>query len=52
MCGRFTSIQRLEAPGGSFEVGGPEWWMLLLDRVRIQLSPYNLDRGGIVHRLS
>jgi len=53
MCGRFTSIQRLEAPGGSFEVAGPESiWMLLLDRIRIELSPHNLDRGRIVLRLS
>jgi hypothetical protein len=53
MCGRFTSIQRLEAPGRSFEVAGPECiWMLHLDRVRTQLSPYNLDPGAIVYRLS
>ena len=53
MCGRFTSIQRLEAPGRSFEVAGPERiWMLRLDRVRTQISPYNLDRGGIVDRRS
>lgn len=52
MCGRFTSIQRLEAPGGSFEVAGPECIWMLLDLARIQLSPYNLDGGGLVYRLS
>jgi hypothetical protein len=52
MCGRFTSIQRLEAPGGRIEVAGPGCIRLLVGRVRIQLSSYNLDRGRSVHRLS
>jgi hypothetical protein len=52
MCGPFTLIQRLEAPGGSFEVGAKCIRMLLVDRVRIQLSPYNLDRGPFVYSLS
>ena len=49
VCGRFTSMRRLGTPGGLFEAAGPDCIRLLLvGRVRIQLSPYDLDRGCIV----